>query len=82
MSEHALFVDFWPSATTDKEIIADRLNTLSKLAVWFADMGAVLGQYEGQDPVRMVGFDTDSPSHYGVPLPAASLTDLDQESES
>ena len=24
-------MDFWPTATTDKEIIADRLNTLPKL---------------------------------------------------
>ena len=28
---YELFVDFWPTATTDKEIIADRLNTLPKL---------------------------------------------------
>ena len=28
---YELFVDFWPTATTDREIIADRLNTLPKL---------------------------------------------------
>jgi dihydrofolate reductase len=28
---YELFVDFWPTATPDKEIIADRLNTLPKL---------------------------------------------------
>lgn len=28
---YELFVDFWPAATTDKEIIADRLNELPKL---------------------------------------------------
>ncbi len=28
---YELFVDFWPSATTDTEIIADRLNSLPKL---------------------------------------------------
>jgi len=28
---YELFVDFWPTATTDKEVIADRLNSLSKL---------------------------------------------------
>jgi dihydrofolate reductase len=28
---YELFVDFWPTATTEKEIIADRLNTLPKL---------------------------------------------------
>jgi dihydrofolate reductase len=28
---YELFVDFWPTATTDKEIIADRLNSLPKL---------------------------------------------------
>ncbi|HEX2219117.1 MAG TPA: dihydrofolate reductase family protein [Gemmatimonadales bacterium] len=28
---YELFVDFWPTATTDTEIIADRLNTLPKL---------------------------------------------------
>ncbi len=26
-----LFVDFWPTATLDKEIIADKLNSLSKI---------------------------------------------------
>jgi dihydrofolate reductase len=28
---YELFVGFWPTATTDKEIIAERLNTLPKL---------------------------------------------------
>jgi dihydrofolate reductase len=28
---YELFVDFWPTATTDKEIIADRLNSLPKV---------------------------------------------------
>jgi dihydrofolate reductase len=28
---YELFVDYWPTATTDKEIIADRLNTLPKV---------------------------------------------------
>src|SRR5688572_14014914 len=28
---YELFVDFWPTATTDKEIIADRLNELPKI---------------------------------------------------
>ena len=28
---YELFVDFWPTATTDREIIADRLNTLPKV---------------------------------------------------
>jgi dihydrofolate reductase len=28
---YELFVDFWPTATTDKEIVADRLNELPKL---------------------------------------------------
>lgn len=28
---YELFVDFWPTATTDREIVADRLNTLPKL---------------------------------------------------
>ncbi|HEU4365557.1 MAG TPA: dihydrofolate reductase family protein [Candidatus Krumholzibacteria bacterium] len=28
---YELFADFWPTATTDKEIIADRLNALPKL---------------------------------------------------
>ncbi len=28
---YELFVDFWPTATTDKEIIADRLNEIPKL---------------------------------------------------
>ena len=28
---YELFVDFWPTATTDEEIIADRLNSLPKI---------------------------------------------------
>ena len=28
---YELFVDFWPTATTDKEIVADRLNELPKI---------------------------------------------------
>src|SRR6187549_4249713 len=28
---YELFVDFWPTATTDKEIIADKLNEIPKL---------------------------------------------------
>src|SRR6266508_5490141 len=28
---YELFVDYWPTATTDKEVIADRLNTITKL---------------------------------------------------
>ena len=28
---YELFVDYWPTATTDKEVIADRLNSLPKL---------------------------------------------------
>lgn len=28
---YELFVDFWPTATTDREIVADRLNELPKL---------------------------------------------------
>jgi len=28
---YELFVEFWPTATTDREVIADRLNTLPKL---------------------------------------------------
>ena len=28
---YELFVDFWPSATTDKELIADKLNAIPKL---------------------------------------------------
>lgn len=28
---YELFVDFWPTATTDKEVIADRLNEIKKI---------------------------------------------------
>ena len=28
---YELFVDFWPAATTDKEVIADKLNALKKI---------------------------------------------------
>ena len=30
---YELFVDFWPTATTDQEIIADRLNEIPKIIV-------------------------------------------------
>ena len=30
---YELFVDYWPTATKDEEIIADRLNELPKLVV-------------------------------------------------
>lgn len=30
---YELFVDFWPDATTDKEVIADRLNEIPKFVV-------------------------------------------------
>ena len=28
---YELFVDFWPTATTDKEAIADKLNEINKI---------------------------------------------------
>ena len=28
---YQLFVDFWPTASTDKEVIADKLNSLDKI---------------------------------------------------
>lgn len=28
---YELFVDFWPTATTDKEVIADKLNSIDKI---------------------------------------------------
>jgi dihydrofolate reductase len=28
---YELFVDFWPNATTDKEVIADKLNSIKKI---------------------------------------------------
>ncbi len=28
---YELFVDFWPEATTDKEVIADKLNSINKI---------------------------------------------------
>jgi dihydrofolate reductase len=30
---YELFVDFWPTATTDVEVIADRLNNTSKIVI-------------------------------------------------
>ncbi len=30
---YELFLDFWPDATTDKEVIADRLNEIPKIVV-------------------------------------------------
>jgi hypothetical protein len=31
---YELFVDYWPTATTDEEIIADRLNERSSARRW------------------------------------------------
>lgn len=48
---YELFVDFWPTATTDKEIIADRLNTLPKVVFSNTLSGAPWGKWH---PARVV----------------------------
>lgn len=51
---YELFVDFWPTATADKEIIADRLNELPKIV--FSNMltEAPWGTWQ---PARVIGGD-------------------------
>src|SRR5829696_7866212 len=51
---YELFVDFWPAATTDREIIADRLNTLPKLVFSNTLKEAPWGTWS---PARVVGGD-------------------------
>ena len=48
---YELFVDFWPAATTDKEIIADRLNSLPKVVFSNTLSEAPWGKWE---PARVV----------------------------
>src|SRR5918994_6028728 len=48
---YELFVDFWPTATTDKEVIADRLNALPKLVFSNTLSEAPWGQWP---PARVV----------------------------
>ena len=48
---YELFVDFWPTATTDEEIIADRLNALPKLVFSNTLHEAPWGTWE---PARVV----------------------------
>ena len=57
---YELFADFWPTATPDKEIIADKLNTLPKIvfsntiseAPWGKWMAAEVIKEEAVDAVR------------------------------
>src|SRR5687768_6814650 len=49
---YELFVDFWPTATHDKEIIADRLNELPKIVFSNTLTEAPWGEWE---PARVVG---------------------------
>ena len=48
---YELFVDFWPTATTDTEIIADRLNELPKLVFSHTLSEAPWGEWP---PARVV----------------------------
>ena len=48
---YELFVDFWPTATTDREIIADRLNSIPKLVFSNTLTEAPWGQWP---PARVV----------------------------
>ena len=48
---YELFVEFWPTATTDKEIVADRLNELPKLVFSNALIEAPWGAWP---PARVV----------------------------
>lgn len=49
---YELFVDFWPTATTDKEIIADRLNALPKLVFSNTLRAAPWGTWQPTQVVR------------------------------
>ena len=51
---YELFVDFWPTATVDKEIIADRLNELPKIVFSNTLTEAPWGTWQ---PARAVGGD-------------------------
>ena len=42
---YELFVDFWPTATTDKEAIADRLNEIKKIVFSNTITKALWGQW-------------------------------------
>ena len=49
---YELFVDFWPTATTDREVIADRLNTLPKLVFSNTLRQAPWGEWRPAQVVR------------------------------
>jgi dihydrofolate reductase len=51
---YELFVDFWPAATTDKEIIADHLNALPKIVFSNTLKEAPWGKW---DPARVISGD-------------------------
>ena len=56
---YELFVDFWPGATTDKEVIADRLNETRKIVFSNTITKAPWGQWaeaavEGGDAVETI----------------------------
>ena len=42
---YELFVDFWPAATTDKEVIADKLNSIPKIILSNTITEAPWGQW-------------------------------------
>src|SRR6266536_2553663 len=46
---YELFVDFWPSATTDKEVIADKLNETKKIVFSNTLTNAPWGQWPEAD---------------------------------
>lgn len=50
---YELFVDFWPTATTDKEVIADKLNAIKKNCVLEYNHKSALGKMgRGRDNCR------------------------------
>ncbi|HEX6533511.1 MAG TPA: dihydrofolate reductase family protein [Gemmatimonadaceae bacterium] len=49
---YELFVEFWPTATTDREVIADRLNTLPKLVFSNTLRQAPWGEWRPAQVVR------------------------------
>ena len=46
---YELFVDFWPEATTDKEAIADKLNSLKKIVFSNSLSNAPWGKWPGAE---------------------------------
>ncbi len=54
---YELFVDFWPTATTDKEVIADKLNELDKIVFTNTLTSAPWGKWKDAEIISGVATD-------------------------